>query len=194
MKFPLLRIRITHSSSVKDFVDNWSSFYFDSLESRYSKNIVKHNFDKPSLYDLFLWKNRMNFKKHKKKMISFNKMIKKLSCINSLKKNFDLDKFKKEFKEIGFIWRIFLLHVINPKTYPMIDQNVYRAYQYLVNNDIKEITELSNKNKETFYFETYFCFFNDLLKKYKKSKKIDEALWAFGNYLKSDYRNFVLIK
>jgi len=40
-----------------------------------------------------------------------------------------------------------------------------------------------------FYFEDYVEFFNELANKNKdvSRKKLDEALWAFGKFLKTPY-------
>ena len=38
-----------------------------------------------------------------------------LPLINEFKKHLDRDLFEERFKLVGTIWRIFLLHIINPR-------------------------------------------------------------------------------
>jgi len=61
----------------------------------------------------------------------------------------------------GIIWKIFLLHIIDPKRYPIFDQHVYRAYDFLTKNKTIGILS-SNKRKEDIYFSEYISFFNKL--------------------------------
>ena len=88
-------------------------------------------------------------------------------------------------------WRkVFLLHIINPDEYPIYEQHVHRAFKYLENNRIEEISK-SNNEKYNVYFNEYLQFFNEFRRKANKFsvKEIDEALWTFGKYIK-EYPNF----
>ena len=79
----------------------------------------------------------------------------------------------------------FLLHIIDPDKFPIFYQHVYRAYNFLVNRSIKEISD-SNKAKLICY-DQYSKFFNKLKSESNDPRKIDKALWAFGKFLKTGY-------
>lgn len=113
-------------------------------------------------------------------------IVNKLRVINGLKSEFCLDAFQNEFHFInGVIWKIYLLHIIAPSKYPIFDQHVCRAFYFISKNQKKEIPE-RNKDKEMIYFDEYIDFFNRLSKEISR-KKLDEALWAFGKFLKTSY-------
>lgn len=171
-------------ADLKGFVECWSSFYNYSSESYYVPIVGKKRFSKDDLSKLFEWKN--GGKLAKKKQKAFDSIIAKIDRINTLKANFCFDTFLKEFSFVkGMIWKMFLLHVIQPDSYPIFDQHVYRAYLFIAKNQRAEIPD--NKHKQDVYFKEYAPFFNELVSKGVSRKKLDEALWAFGKFLKTPY-------
>ena len=172
--------------SKSEFYSFWSSLLDeDSKENVYKKLIKNKSFNKEDLMELFIWKNGIDFTKHQKKMISFNRIISKIKLINQLKVNFNQQEFNYEFKEIGFIWKIFLLHLINPYEYPIFDQHVYRAANYLTKGDpLLELTSINVQKREDYYYKDYIPFFKLELKEVVLSQSIDKALWTFGKFLK----------
>ena len=84
----------------------------------------------------------------------------------------------------GAIWRIFWLHCNGPDLYPMFDQHVYRAMKKLVTGRSAEIPD-ANRGKAIAYVDEYLPFHASFL--HKNKKELDEALWAYGKYLKSRY-------
>ena len=181
MNFPIL---INKEVKTKDFVDFWSGFYNYSFESYYVPIVGKKRFSKDDLSKLFEWKN--GGKLAKKKQKALDSIIAKIDKINALKANFCIDTFLKEFSFVkGTIWKMFLLHVIQPDSYPIFDQHVYRAYLFIVKHQRGEIPD--NKRKQDVYFKEYAPFFNELTSRGVSRKKLDEALWAFGKFLKTPY-------
>jgi hypothetical protein len=73
--------------------------------------------------------------------------------------------------------------LISPKTYPIFDQHVCRAYYYIEKKTLQEIPN-NDHEKEELYFSEYLHFFNRLSREGIDRKSLDEALWAFGKYLK----------
>jgi len=170
---------------LKEFISVWSSFYNYSREELYVSRINKKQFTKNDLISLFEWKNGSRLAKNKEKAL--RPIIAKIDDINRLKTDFSLDDFLEQFKFVrGLIWKTYLLHIIFPEKYPIFDQNVYRAYFYIVRNCRAEMP-IDNKKKEEFYFSEYIDFFNKLVKEGVSKKKLDEALWAFGKFLKTQY-------
>ncbi len=178
------------SVGVNEFVNFWSQLYNDPNENKYKSNINKIILDENALLALFEWKNGSKLSNLKLK--SFNsKILSKIQIINALKNstNIDLEKFLEEFKEVSLIWKIFLLHLIKSDEYPIFDQHVYRAFYFIMNSKVKELANNDNE-KEKIYFESYLPFFKQIQGEYPL-KKVDESLWAFGKFLKSDYKKIV---
>jgi len=151
----------------------------------YNRRIDKTQFSENDLAELFKWKNGSTLSQKKQK--SLQTIVDKLKIINRLKKEFRVEIFLKEFKIIkGTIWKIFLLHIICPAKYPIFDQHVCRAFYFISQNKKQEIP-IRSADVEKLYFEQYAPFFNDILKYSIKQKKLDEALWSFGKFLKTPY-------
>lgn len=168
------------------FVEFWSKFYAYPQEQLYSERIEKNELNADDIERLFKWKNGRNLSQKKEASLQGN-VIEKLEVINRLKSNFDIDTFKREFQQVSAIWKIFLLHAIAPQKYPIFDQHVYRAYYFLRYNTLKEIPSY-NPKKEKIYFEEYVPFFDSLSNENGlPRKKLDEALWLFGRFLKTEY-------
>jgi hypothetical protein len=187
-------ILLKKNVSTVEFINFWSNLYnYSDKENIYLKNINSNILNNHTLLLLFKWKNgsRLSYPKQK----SFDKnILSKIETINILKSNFNLSLFLKEFNNISTIWKIFLLHIINPKMYPIFDQHVFRAMKYIRFSIIEEIP-VDNKHKEKVYFDEYVDFFNTLkseLPENFNNKKIDEALWSIGKFLKSGYKKTLL--
>lgn len=99
-----------------------------------------------------------------------------------------MKEFKKEFKNVSTVWKIFLLHTIKPNKYPIYDQHIHRTFLFIHNEDWSNITNdtVTNKNKELFYFDRYLPFVESI--DYSNLKKLDEAFFAFGQFLNT--RNY----
>lgn len=170
------------------FVELWSKVYFYKNSEKYSNNIGLEKLENNNLIELYEWKNGMELSP--KKDISFQNILLKIDQINKFKEDFDLDEFKREFGKMSAVWKIFLLHIIRPFKYPIYDQHIHRAYNFLQKNFARIDNTISNKDKENFYFNTYLPFIND----YKdiELKKLDEAMFAFGRFLKQPNNQHLL--
>jgi hypothetical protein len=129
---------------------------------------------------------------NKKQKSLDDKIVSKLAIINSFKENNDwsTEDFQNQFNDLSAVWKIFLLHIISPNTYPIYDQHINRAYNYIHELSYSEISaSMPNKNKELFYFETYLGFLKELNE--VNLKKFDEAFFAFGKFINTN-KNIVL--
>jgi hypothetical protein len=121
------------------------------------------------------------------------KIKSKLTTINTFKKSDSIDEeaFKIEFKKVSAVWKIFLLHIIKPNKYPIYDQHIHRAFLFIHNEDWNYIANtISDKAKEQFYFESYLPFIED--HNIKDLKKLDEAFFAFGQFINTkNYHNLL---
>lgn len=176
-----------NAKDLSNFIEFWSNYYdFKMGTEIYDKLITKIELTEEDIKKLFIWKNGMTFDNHKKKEKSIETVTAKRETINRLKKNFNKDRFDNEFSTISPIWRIFLLHIIHPNKFPIFDQHVYRAYQYIETGKSKEIPN-SAKYKMDFYLNEYINFFDKIENEVPDRRKIDRALWAFGKFLKTVY-------
>lgn len=188
-------ILIKKDTNISQFIKFWSDCYpyDENKENLYINNInQKDDFTNTILLSLFEWKNGLPLSKNKKESIE-KKILIKIEIINDLKKKFDLEIFEKEFKKVSLIWKVFLLHIINPDTYPIFDQHVLRAMRYIKSSKIEEIT-YNDTEKKKIYFNEYINFFNKIKLETSSNvtnKKIDEALWSFGKFLKSNYKKMI---
>jgi len=174
---------------INKFVKFWSGFYFDRQENRYFDAINQTFFKRDSLLALFEWKNGSRLSAYKLKSFE-NKICSKIEIINYFKNdsNFNIKSFLAEFSNVSVIWKIFLLHIIKPNKYSIFDQHVYRAYYFIENSQVRELVN-DEKEKERVYFEEYCDFIENIQSECNLPlKKIDEALWAFGKFLKSNYK------
>ncbi len=181
----LVLLSVKQAKTVEEFVEHWRAYYQYGDSERYSSNIRAREFTPTNLRELYSWKNGMTLKGSGGKEKSLqNKITAKTRKINQFKlaKRVDLDAFNMEFANISAVWRIFLLHIIKPRVYPMYDQHVHRAYLFINDKDWSDIhNKISNEKKLQFYFEHYYPFIKQL--NYSNLKALDEALFAFGQYL-----------
>ena len=111
-----------------------------------------------------------------------SKITARLDRINTYKKSDSINL--EEFKDISAVWRIFLLHIIKPNLYPIYDQHIHRAFNFIHDEKWFEISNtIPDKKKLEFYFNEYLPFVQKL--NYPNLKALDEAFFAFGQYLKT---------
>ena len=189
MLYPV--IKIDYSFDATNFVATWGKLYNYPDYDVYTKLLRNKFLDSDDLYKLFKWKNRMDLSGKKRE--TYESKIKiHLGLINKYRQERKSIEISYEgFKNIPAIWRIFLLHIIQPLVYPIFDQHVYRAYAVINKLDKKELP-LNNKEKFRIYDDLYVPFFfdfggenkqNDYVANYNNFE-IDKALWAFGKAFK----------
>lgn len=181
LTFPVLTK--TQSGSLEEFISFWSRLYAYDNAVLYDK--IHHKvLSEKDIKDLYQWKNGMKLSEAKEQSLN-TKIIKKIKIINNLRatNNIDLDYFLKEFKEVSVVWKVFLLHIISPSLYPIYDQHIHRAYRFMHNEPSDGISASMNEaTKLKFFFEEYYPFVKE--SKIKDLKKMDEAFFAFGQFIK----------
>ena len=176
--------------SVKEFISFWSNLYHDGLvndnsfEQKYSEKINNKLFSKDDILNLYTWKNTQKLSQKKLTGPFLKQVIKKLSIINKLKNKFDDADFEEQFGDFSDrpIWFIFLKHIIQPETFPIFDQHMYRSFRFIQNGVIEELSQ--NNNVVEIYEKEYVPFFKNII--FSNEKKIDEALFTFGKFIKDD--------
>lgn len=185
------------TTSLNEFIDFWKQLYVDTNDKLlYSPTIAKHEFDGTDIQKLYEWKNQSILSSKKQKSLD-EKIKGKLNLINQLKtqENIDLDVFNEDFSNLKTaVWRIFLLHIIKPEKFPIYDQHIHRAYNFIHGLPYQDIDDkIKDKLKLDFYFKKYLPFINDECKGISL-KKIDEAMYCFGQFLKQKKYNYFFKK
>jgi hypothetical protein len=182
--------------SMTEFIGHWRKLYSYFDDNRYKQNIDKKEFTELNLEELFHWKNGMTLKGSGGKEKSLNeKILKRTDIINQYKKfqTIDLNQFNDEFSDLSAVWRIFLLHTIKPTTYPIYDQHIHRTFNYIHNLNWQSINNtIPNKTKLDFYYNTYLPYVQNL--GVTDLKAMDEAFFAFGQFLNTRNQKFLLEK
>jgi len=171
---------ILESKSVdeSEFVEFWAKTYKDKHDSLYSSNIG-NPLTTDSIQALFKWKNGGPISKNKQLSIQRN-YIDTTPISPKVNESVKLIQFITE--PGGAIWRIFWLHCNSPKTYPIFDQHVFRAMKTITTGSPEELpaTDIAKANA---YVNEYLPFHNSF--SYPDKKKLDEALWSYGKFLKT---------
>lgn len=180
MNLPIL---INKQTDFKSFIDYWEKLYSYKNEYLYDEIINKNVFLEDDLFKLFTWKNGMELSTLKTNSLKKN-IILKLEIINNQKKSkqLDLSLFLNEFQTVSFVWKIFLLHIIRPQEYPIYDQHINRAYNYIHAKGYRNISNtISDRKKSDFYFNEFLPFVNSIER--TNMRKIDRALFSFGQFI-----------
>jgi hypothetical protein len=188
----MFRILSQRECTADKFVDFWSAQYSFPNEDLYTQHISKSIFSREDLKSLFLWKNGMRLSGKKDAALN-GKVLRRLTAINELKTKFLQEQFDRKFTDLSAIWKIFLLHCVQPQTYPIFDQHVYRAMCYMQSGVITELRNNSTRKYKQ-YFESYVPFYSSVVKcSCRDSVKVDRALWVFGKTLKDPLAQKVML-
>lgn len=169
-----------------DFVSNWSDLYSYTIEEKYTNHINKVFDNKESFLELFKWKNGTGNVIYERKLKGVLNYWDKIDDLRELKKEFSWELFENKFEpqKGSTIWRIFLLHLINPNEFPIFDQHVSRFYHFHKSGLIKELPTNPKKVYDSYKLE-YKDWFSQIQQKYNlQPKKMDESFFMYGRMLK----------
>ncbi len=198
----------------KQFVDYWSKHYsYDSVKAFDSDEVINYidelnlgnNLSEQNVKRLLRWKDsRMLTEKilsgprkgnENKKVL---KVIEKREQINKFRRGeIDLNYFKNETEKIfpnGFVWRIFLFHIAQPFEYPIVDHNVFLAFSTQKLTEIQKDWDGYQQYRDYFFqiaissgiiVEKPKGHESDIKEIVKRLKRVDDALFAFGQFLRS---------
>lgn len=169
------------STNLEDFVNHWSSCYSDAARDRdyYDPHIGKNlQTDWEALLKLYEWKNGSTLSHKKKESV----------CKNYFKdwvEDADLEaRYLSDSSKGGEIWNIFYLHCRRPDYYPIYDQHTDRAMRYIQTGSICAAFIRGRRNIFRAYQSEYRPFVGHLRQQRFELRKIDRALFAFGQFLK----------
>ena len=179
-------IRITGLTNPSEFVEKWSSIYSYGNEEKYQNHIQTVLDNKESFWELFRWKNGMGDKISKGKSKTVERFWNKRDVLLELREDFTWELYEKEFNpsKTSNIWKMFLLHLVNPNHFPIFDQHVYRFYHFHKNGTVKEIPS-NHSERYLSYKNDYLKWFNQMKESYGLNrKKMDESFFSFGQLIK----------
>lgn len=190
----VLILQPASASQIETFINFWDQFYNEEYKTDYFDIITKASWDIGDIDRLFKWKNNMG-KKEKKlgktKRVYVEKVEANLAWINANRQSVSYPAFVKQFRKFGPIWSLTLLHAMKPLIYPIYDQHVHRAYCFLSSIELSELKAKEAYEKyQTDYLPFFQCFTKRIPKSLEQMKKVDNALWAFGKFLKLYSRMF----
>ncbi len=189
-------LSVSRTNDWKSFLDFWSSMYFYKLENVYNSRIGKEIFEEEDLLNFYIWKNGSVLSKLKQKSLE-EKIIANINHINEAKlnKSYTFNDHIEKYKDISAVWSIFLLHLIHPSKFPIYDQHIHRAFVFITGiDDYRKIDEkATDRHKFKFYSEKYLPFIEENLKDFDL-KKIDEAFFSFGQFLKTKRYDNIFVK
>ena len=181
------------TENLESFVSYWSQFYIETPNDIYDKPInylaelnFNENLTEENVQKLLRWKSprhltRIN--KDGKENSKVRKAISGINTINKFRNNQITDRdflcFTGDVFPNGFVYRAFLFHIARPVEYPIWDQHVARVHAHLTNRE---------NTVDWSHYESYRSWFANLKTALKsedmaKTKRIDDALMAFGQFL-----------
>ena len=174
----LLPILTPARASARDFVEQWSQWYDYPGEELYASNIGRP-LAPARIRELFEWKN--GGKLSAKKLGSIERhYVPRCAELRNLDPSTSAAAFLREFGG-GPIWRIFLLHCWQPTRFPIYDQHVHRAMEFIQTGSPREIPS-SVPAVLRAYVDRYLPFWQSFMK--TPTRTVDKALWVFGRVLK----------
>ena len=201
------------SERVGDFVRYWSEFYkydvkifgsnsksidyFRELNIRDNESLC--DLTKENIQRLLRWKDPhiltqviMTGPHRGKDNPRVKRVLDRLDDINRFRRGeveeSDVCALADSIFSSGIVFRVFLLHIAKPHMYPIADQHVFRAYGL----DAKKPDNWKpdswteyNEYRGHFHRIADAIGIQRTIGNIENLKKIDNALWAFGKFLKS---------
>ena len=173
----------------------------DNTQEKYYTNINLHeDLTNKNIEELLQWKQQHFVKQYRKNLVEIKE------CLNDYRHRELTDPFSSEFIEFynkitlisteGPIIIFFILHIVKPLVYPIIDQHIVRAFKFFEEGKIHSVSNLKKEElvKNDFaFFKDYRQFFMELIDKcglpvndIKSHRNVDKSLWSCGKYLKAN--------
>ena len=178
------------TNDFKKFIEFWIQLYDHNSpwETNYEKHLkVGKPFTHKDILQLFEWENQAGLGRIRAEAIK-DKIYPHLEYINDMKFEdlINLDEFHSKFETVQAVSRTFLLHIMKPEVYPLYDQNIHVAYNFIhgIDSDIYPFPKRP-EDKIKFYFRKLIPFIESV-RGSLSLKKIDEALNSYGQMIKKN--------
>jgi hypothetical protein len=165
------------------FIDFWKQFYDDRQhpDEKFYFPYINDLSEGDFLDKLWRWKMGLHFKNKSNQKV-LNLIKENTETIRNFRKSEptfnELYEFSEKIFKSGIVYRIFLVHICKPNDYPIFDQHVFRAFNFLVTG---KITNMPTNIKD---YLNYKKFVLKIHRQYDLNlRDIDRALMAFGQFL-----------
>ncbi len=174
---PLIVYDPTETTKTR-FVEFWSARYKGYDEDFYQKNIGKQ-LTKQRILDWYEWKNGMPLAPLKLTSVITN-FVSRRNELDEVSPGVTAEEFLRRFASGGVVWRIFWLHIWQPRNFPIYDQHVYRAMRFIQGGEKKEISKKDSEKIHSYVDEylPFYARFDGF-----NHREVDKALWSFGEFL-----------
>jgi hypothetical protein len=179
------------SCSAANFVHFWSKRYDEGeyKDLDYEKNLNRQGLlTKGNIQFLLEWKRGNRLPKQWQSIA--NRLMQAIDIMNKFRQlpkvsneEFsDFWSFISTIIESGIVLKVFVLHISRPEDYPIVDQHVLRAWNFLTQKKVED-------PKKT--LENYRKYRDSFLELTRKSgmnmRSVDRALMAFGQFLNTQF-------
>ncbi len=190
--------RSVDTDRIAQFVECWDRYYdgYDVAEYLSELNIGS-DLTEQNVTRLLRWKDPIWLTHPKKKDGKANphvvRVLRQLDALNGFRNGeLNADEFQAITNGLfpnGIIWQLFLFHVAQPVEWPIADQHVFRSYSVMFGAAAPEsIAAFSSYSKK---FRELAASFrasvgiddNDKALVVRENKRLDNALFAFGQFL-----------
>lgn len=164
------------------FVNNWTNVFPLPDEANYLRLLHQPELTEDALHYLLDW--RFGIRGRRKQQL-FSIASGYTGQLNTLRRQGPSEPLSllASFTDLPAEWKVFLLHLVSPGTYPLLHPYTLAAYAYIRQ---LEPARLLRKRREKFYVEEFLPFiaseFFDI-----PMTKTDKALYAFGKFISGRY-------
>ena len=196
------------AENIREFVDYWSKFYTYSVSDNDTQEPISYLhelclggvLDRANIRKLLRWKSPRFFTDVSAQGVRnqiVEQILERTDLFNALRKDpnqtLKFDAFVREVFRTGrAVYRAFLFHVARPVEYPIWDQHVARVHALMRQRLNAEDAVTDDWNQ----YEAYRNWFSELKGKLginseltsenvRGAKKLDSALMAYGQFLKT---------
>jgi len=185
------------TNRVVRFVECWERYYKSCDHEYFTELNIGNDLTEENISRLLRWKDPRMLTHPRKADGESNprvtRVLEQIVSLNAFRKGtVSTDEFQEITQSIfpnGIIWQLFLFHVARPVDWPIADQNVFRSYSVLFNAAVPDsITAFGSYSKT---FQELAAKFrrcaeindNDQALVVRTNKRLDNALFAFGQFL-----------
>ena len=198
-------------AKASEFVEFWSQFYDYRVTVFGSEQEIDYFSELNTGNDLTAENVRRLLRWKDEKMLSertlsgpnegqenprVTRVLASLSSINEFRKaestNCDLLQTLAAIFPNGVVWGAFLLHIAKPHVYPIADQNVFRAWSLHTGLEDKQSWESYAAYRDYFTKIARNLGITETIGNLRELKRIDNALFVFGQFLKAYYPRFAV--
>lgn len=192
--------RSVDTNRIVQFVECWDRYYDgDDIVEYLSELNIGNDLSEQNVTRLLRWKDPLRLTHPRKTDGKPNprviRVLQQLDKLNEFRNGkLDANEFQSITNSLfpnGIIWQLFLFHLARPAEWPIADQHVFRAYSVMFGEEVpgsiaafggyaKKFQELAVKFRASVGIDD-----TDLASVVQANKRLDNALFAFGQFLAS---------